>query len=110
MIWLIVGYSTRVNLQRDILAFLAFKNGTLFCNMALVSEDRGVAASTCFENIDTDITEMYILADGFECSSRTKYRVREVRDREYIRNSSECRLALIRAVSNSTEWFLIFVT
>ena len=71
--------------------------------MALITIDRGIAASTCFANTDMNETEIFALSDELFYSLTEKgYRVRDVIIGDSIPDLTDCRLSMV-VVSNSTK-------
>ena len=69
--------------------------------MALITIDRGIAVSTCFTNIKTKETEMFVFTDELFYSVTNKgLRVNDVIEGDSIPELSDCRLSMV-IVSNS---------
>ena len=68
--------------------------------MALITVDRGIAASTCFANIKTKETEMFVFADELiYVLTRKGLRVKDVIEGDSTPELSDCRLSMV-IVSN----------
>ena len=70
--------------------------------MIFVTDNKGIAATICFMNVDIEKTDMYALGDEFCYSSRKKYKIQKVITKTDKTDSLRCRLAVL-VVSNSTE-------
>ena len=77
----------------------------IFCNMAFVTDDKGIAATTCFKSVNIKTTKIIILAKDLENPSIKPHEIQKIikdsifADENY---SVQTHLALI-FVSNSAE-------
>ena len=76
--------------------------------MALITVDKGIAATSCFEHIKIKETEMFVLVDEFEISSRESYKVEDVKIEGSRTNIYQCSLAVV-IVSNLTKNFRVLI-
>ena len=91
-------------MQKDVIGFLALSGRKIFCNLILITHDKGIAASTCFAGIDRNTEQLYALTDELRYSERKLSRVLKVIPGNEVEELMQPQLAVIMA-SNFIEHF-----
>ena len=89
-------YPDDINIERDVLAFLAMENDITFCNVALVTDRLGISVTTCFVGINPEKTEIFVISEG------RRYRDVQVVGEKNWKHLRQSRVALI-TVSKYTD-------